>query len=313
MNYGLDSKIAILGASGHIGKNILFRFSKESDCELFLFSRTKNKLRKIINQMNIKNSFYVHEYKHFEDFDYNVIINCVGISEPTKIISYGNSLLNLTENYDNMILEYLGKNNSTLYINVSSGAAYGEDFANPANDKSIAKINVNHLHRGVFYSIAKINSEAKHRSLDNLNIIDLRLFAFFSRFMDLDSNFFLGQLVSALKKNQVFLTDKNNFFRDYVHPKDFFTLLKLCMRQKSVNDVFDVYSKDPISKFEILDSMSSKYGLKYKTINKKHFLSPTGIKKNYYSISRKAAKIGYKPHFSSAETIFDEIKFFVNR
>ncbi len=261
--------------------------------------------------MNIKNSFYVHDYTNFENFDYDVIINCVGISEPTKIMSDGNLLLKLTENYDNMVLEYLEKNTSTLYINISSGAVYGEDFTTAVNDKSIAKIDINHLHQGIFYSIAKINSEAKHRSLDDLNIIDLRVFAFFSRFMNLDSKFFLGQIISALKRNRVFLTDKNNFFRDFVHPKDFFTLLKLCMRQKSVNDVFDVYSKKPISKFEILDYMSSRYGLKYKVTNKKYFQSPTGIKKNYYSTSRKAAKIGYKPRFSSAETIFDEVKFYL--
>ena len=39
------------------------------------------------------------------------------------------------------------------------------------------------------YALSKINSEIKHRKLKHLNIIDLRLFSFFSRFMNLKSKF----------------------------------------------------------------------------------------------------------------------------
>ena len=40
------------------------------------------------------------------------------------------------------------------------------------------------------------------------------------------------------------------------------------------------------------------------------FPSPTGFKKNYYSESRKAKLLGYKPQYSSIETIVNEMKYF---
>ena len=39
-------KVAILGASGHIGENLIFYFSQKSNYELFLFSRNKTKIKK---------------------------------------------------------------------------------------------------------------------------------------------------------------------------------------------------------------------------------------------------------------------------
>ena len=51
----LKSKISILGATGHIGKNLSYYFSKEENFELFLFVRDEKKLEKITLQYGIKN------------------------------------------------------------------------------------------------------------------------------------------------------------------------------------------------------------------------------------------------------------------
>ena len=88
-------------------------------------------------------------------------------------------------------------------------------------------------------------------------------------------------------------------------------MTKNCIANKKINDVFDVYSKEIISKFQILEECFNKFDLKFKLVEKIESISPTGVKKNYYSLSRKAEKINYSPQFSSLETILNESSLFL--
>ena len=111
------------------------------------------------------------------------------------------------------------------------------------------------------------------------------------------------------KKNEELVVNSIDLFRDYVNPQDLYSLIIQCINKKSLNDSFDIFSKSPISKFEILEIVSKKYGLKYQIQkNLKCFIS-TGIKEKYYSDSKKATKLGYFPKFSSQETILAELEF----
>ena len=129
----------------------------------------------------------------------------------------------------------------------------------------------------------------------------------------MNSGFFISELINALKNNSKFITDKIDIIRDYVHPSDLFSIVKKCIFNKKINDVFDVYSSLPISKFKILEELSQIYDLKFVVKEKIDYVSPTGIKKKYYSRSRKATKINYQPKYSSLETILKETEFIVNR
>lgn len=303
-------KIAIFGATGHIGKNLISYFSKEKNNELFLFSRDGKKLTLLKDEF-LDISFSINTYENFDNKEYDVIINCIGISNPVDMAKAQSSIFSITKFYDDKIMNYLQKFPSTLYINLSSGAIFGEDFNLPVSDSSFSKLNINNPNTGHFYSVSKICSETTHRSLSHLKIIDLRIFGFFSRFIDHNSGFFLSDLCKAIKNNTEFFTDDIDFVRDYIHPSDLYELIKKCIMQKNINDVFDVYSKSPISKSKILEEFSQKYGLRVTIKDKSDFLSPTGFKKNYYSTSRKATKIGYDPQYSSLETILNEIEFIV--
>lgn len=305
-------KIALLGATGHIGKNLMLHFSKDKKYELSLFSRDTKKIRKIINDFYPICNFSINSYEDFDNLKYDIIINCIGIGDPKKIQDKGSSILKISEYYDNKVLNYLENNPSALYINLSSGAVYGEAFTHPVGDSTPSTLNINDQTSGYFYSIAKLYSEAKHRSLSTYNIADLRVFGFFSRFIDLSHGFFLSEVISALKGKNEFVTNSDNIIRDFIHPEDLHLLIERCIVNKPINDAFDVYSKAPISKFEILDSLSQRYGLEYVLKEDTHFSSPTGIKMNYYSTSKKAEKIGYFPKYSSLETITGEIEFILN-
>jgi nucleoside-diphosphate-sugar epimerase len=297
--------IAILGCTGHVGKNLIYYFGREERFELVLFSRDKKKIKKIVSENHFKNNFTLNNYEEFNESKFDVIINCIGISDPAKIESEEKIIMKLTEDFDQLILDYLKNNSDVKLINFSSGAVYGEEINSPINDTTPFSLNAHSQ-----YAIAKIKSEIRHRGLDKLNIVDLRLFSFFSRFMDLNSRFLISEIISSIKQNKKLITNEFDFYRDYIHPKDLFSLLKKCINKNPINDVFDLYSKKPIGKFELLNSLKDNFGLQYEVRPNSGFPSPTGFKKNYYSESRKAKLLGYEPQYSSIETIVNEMKYF---
>jgi len=305
------SKIALLGSTGHVGKNIIYYFSKEKNFELFLFTRDEKKLEKITLQYGIKNNFSIRKYDEFNDSQYNVIINCVGLSDPARIEASKGEILESTRTFDILTLEYLKNFSETKLINFSSGIVYGGEFSFPITDTVLIDETYNYKNIKSEYALSKINSEIRHRASKHLNIIDLRLFSFFSRFMDLESKFFMSEVVSSIKENKTLFTDNTNFYRDYIHPEDLFLFIKKCVNKNSINGAFDLYSKKPIGKFEVLASLESKYGLKYKIDSGTKVINPTGFKKNYYSKSRKADLLGYKPKYSSLDTISEELPYFL--
>ena len=304
-----QKNIAIFGSTGHIGKNLISFFIKNNDFKIFLFSRDTKKFESL--KMIFSDTMSFNTYDDFGKNEYDVVINCVGISNPNAFEKNSRSIFDTAEFYDTMVLDYLKNFPTTLYINLSSGAVFSGEFDKPVDDSSTYKFDVNGINKGEMYSISKMYLESKHRSLPDLNIVDLRIFGFFSRFIDVNAGFFMSELLQALKNKSEFITDKKDFVRDYVNPKDFYDLTKNCIANKKINDVFDVYSKEIISKFQILEECFNKFDLKFKLVEKIESVSPTGVKKKYYSLSRKAEKINYSPQFSSLETILNESSLFL--
>ena len=303
-------KVALLGSTGHVGKNLTYYFGKEKNFELLLFSRNEKKLEKTISQFKLKNNFTIRKYDEFDNLTYDVVINCVGLSDPAKIETSKGEILETAKIFDTLTLEYLKKFPKTKLINFSSGIVYGGQFSSAVKNTNLIDENFNDGEIKSEYVLAKVRSEIKHRMLKHLNIIDLRLFSFFSRFMDLSSKFLISEVISSIKQNKKLITNEFDFYRDYIHPKDLFLLLKKCINNNPINDVFDLYSKKPIGKFDLLDSLRDNFGLQYQVVPNSGFSSPTGFKENYYSKSRKAKLLGYDPQYSSIETIVNEMKYF---
>ena len=102
----LKSNISILGATGHIGKNLSIYFGKDKNFELFLFARDEKKLEKILTQYESKNNFSIRKYDEFNDSRYDAVINCVGLSNPADIAVAEEESLETTETFDVLTLEY---------------------------------------------------------------------------------------------------------------------------------------------------------------------------------------------------------------
>lgn len=301
-------KIAILGATGHIAKSLIDGFCQAGKDKLFLFARSMDRLGKFLADIHCSNDVSLKLFSEFNHAGYDVIINCVGIGDPGKLKNAGISIFRLTETYDNLVLDYLEAYPEALYINFSSGAAYGTEFSTPADETTCTRLDINHIAPSDYYGITKINAEAKHRALNTLNIVDLRVFGFFSRFIDLENQYFMSEVISCVKYGKDFATGPGNIIRDFVHPQDLMLLIEKCIAKKTINDVFDVYSLKRVTKFEILDYFNRQYGLQYTVKENINIPTATGTKNHYYSNNKKAQDIGYNPQFASLESIIQESK-----
>jgi len=308
-----SKKIAILGATSHIAKGLICNFIQEGKNKLFLFARTPKRAKDFIKSNRLKGDVNIFGFNDFAHKEYDFIINCVGMGTPNKVKDNQILVFNITEEYDNLILDYLSKFSQSSCINFSSGAVYGSSFNEAVGDSTVRKIKANNISREEYYGLAKMNSEAKHRAQNDLNIVDVRIFAYFSRFIDLDSGYILTQLIDSIKRKKEFVTNSCDFVRDYLNPIDLFKLVKLITNSKPMNAAIDAYSLAPVTKFEILKFFSKAYGLKYKIKDNIDFLCPTGKKSVYYSNSRKAARLGYKPQYSSIRTIEEESKIIIGQ
>jgi nucleoside-diphosphate-sugar epimerase len=302
-------RFAILGATSHIAKGLILGLQGSVGNELFLFARSPERVQLFLASIEAGASqlIKVKPFSEFAENDYDVVINCVGIGNPAKLANELPSIFHITEVFDNLVLEYLKDHRRAFYINFSSGAAYGTDFSAPVAETSQARFNINAITASEYYGIAKINSEAKHRAMTDYNIVDLRVFGYFSRFIDLKEKFLLSEIVTCLQNGQEFVTGPGNITRDFVHPGDLLGLISKCMEQQHINEVFDVYSAKPVTKFEIIEHFSIYHGLNCRVEDNYSALSATGTKENYYSKNRKAHSIGYKPVFTSLHGIESEV------
>ena len=303
--------IAILGANSHIAKGLINRFLKKKENSLCLFTRTadtvENFLRSIENPVG--NVLIRTGYDDFEKNDYDVIINCVGAGAPNKLKNNYSNWFTINEKFDNIAIDYLHNNPETIYLNFSSGAVYGKNGSAPVEENTLNSIPVNNIKPEDYYSIVNLNSEAKHRSFKDFKIVDIRIFSYFSRFADLESGYFITEVLNHVFKNKTLETDDVNIIRDYIHPEDLFLLIKKCIEADKINVAFDALSAQTVDKLQILDYFSKEYALKYEVKGGLNLASPNGVKNIYCSSFNKAESIGYKPKFSSMEAIEHEAKF----
>jgi hypothetical protein len=303
--------IAILGSTSHIAKGLINNFLQSGGFCLHLYTRSPDRLLRFLDGLeeSMERDHTLHEgYDDFTEGSYDVIINCVGVGTLSKLAGNYSNYFMVTEKYDNLIIEHLLENPDTLYISISSGAVYGRELSAPANEDTVNHISVNHITTNDYYAIARLNAETKHRAFGNLRIIDLRVFSYFSRFIDLTDGYFITEIMNCILNEKVFVTDDVNIVRDYLHPEDLFLMIRKCMGAGKINKAFDAISSRPVEKREILDYLSLEYGLKYEISRFTSHASATGPKNIYCSNYNSGVCIGYEPAYSSMDVIEQESK-----
>jgi nucleoside-diphosphate-sugar epimerase len=302
-------RIGILGATSQIAKDLIISFSTEADKFLHLFARTPHNISNWLKDQGLSNLYLVDDFLLFSKQEFDVIINFVGVGDPRQATLLGPKIIDITLQYDELALNYLSQHPSCRYIFISSGAAMGNIFDLPARVDSQASFNLNSLAESDWYGIAKFIAECRHRSYAHLKIVDLRVFNYFSRSHNINSNFLISDILRAVLTKTELTTSRENILRDFLHPQDFKQLIsKLIESPDFGNQVFDCYTKNPVSKFSLLENFKLTFGLQYRVLDNLVSASATGSKFNYYSLNQSASKIGYSPKFTSLDGILEETR-----
>ena len=295
-------KIAILGGTSHIARSLTPHLL-DAGMGVTLFARTPEKLKNSPCPVE-------QDFSNLHKECYDLVINCIGAGTPKELASDYNRWFSVLEHFDNLALDYLKTvNSSALYVMFSSGAVYGRKNGTPATEESSWSFFPNRVTVPDYYAISKIYSEAKHRSLPQLRIADLRIFSYFSSHIALDSGYFMTDLVTALLRGESFGTSPVNILRDYPHPADLARLILRCAAEPAINTAVDVASSSSVSKTEILTHFAEQFGLKYHVVDHYGNGSPNGKADVYLPTPEIAEKmLGWKAENASLTTLLSETK-----
>lgn len=271
-------KIAILGETSVIAQDMVQRFNPAY--KLYLYNRS-----------NAQN---------FPKRRYDVVINFVGCGSPVKAASMGRDILRVTEQYDDIALEYLDSHPETKYIFLSSGAVYGGSFNNPVTKESMTVLPLN-TGKINWYSAAKIIAECKHRASPH-SVVDIRVFNYFSPRQSLDAGFMMTSMMDCIINTKKFYMARSPMVRDWISPDDLHQLVEIIMHTPDINMAVDCYSSKPLSSVALAQIMSTSFGLEWEYAN-----LPVG-KKSYFSTNYVAEELGYTPTKSSLETVVETSK-----
>ena len=308
-------RIAILGASSQIAKDLIQSLAAAGRSELLLYVRDAQAAAQWQQARGL--DFPVMSYANYGHEPHDAVLNFVGVGDPRRAAQMGGAIFGVTQQFDDLALEQLRLHPQRRYIFLSSGAAYGSTFSQPATADTRASIPLNAVTPQDFYAVAKLHAECKHRSAPELAITDLRVFNYFSRTQDLNARFFITDILRAIRDDRVLQTSAGDMVRDYLHPADFHQLVRRVLDAPPANRALDCHSAGAVSKTALLATMQARFGLRYEVVAATEqaaaVVNATGAKPNYYSLNRQAAELGYQPAYSSIDGIVAESAIILGR
>jgi nucleoside-diphosphate-sugar epimerase len=300
-------RIAILGATSQIAKDLVLSFSAQSRHELVLYARRPEAVTQWLASVCLAGRNTVADFAAFStDEHFDAILNFVGVGNPAQAAAMGASIFDVTLQYDEMALRYVRQHPECRYLFLSSGAAYGSSFDAPVDASTKAVVAINDLQPQDWYGVAKLHAECRHRSLPQLAIIDIRVFNYFSHTQDMEARFLITDILRAIRDQTVLKTSSDYIVRDYLNPSDFYQLISVLLEAPATNTVVDCYSKAPIDKPALLAVMQETFGLQYEITQAAVSVNATGGKPHYYSMNTRAADFGYKPALTSVAGVLQE-------
>lgn len=299
--------IAILGATSQIAGDLIVSMAAADDHRLHLFARRPDEVAKWLVSAGLAGRYPVDDFSGFGKQEFDAVINFVGVGNPAQAVAMGNSIFEVTLRFDQMVLDYLKMHPACRYLFLSSGAAYGSSFSEPANRDTVATVAINNLAPHEWYGVAKLHAECWHRAHPELSIIDIRVFNYFSRTQDIEARFLITDILRAIRDKTVLKTSHDYIVRDFLHPSDFYRLIGALLAASPANAAVDCYSRAPIDKPTLLAAMQEKFGLQYEITGASASVNATGSKPHYYSLNTRAADFGYQPALTSLEGLLQEL------
>ena len=290
--------IAVLGATGYVGRAISRALSAEGK-QLALFARNPEKLSGGAWPAGVT----LRPLASFDAAEFSLVINAVGAGDPKTVSSMGTGIIELTALWDQRVLATMGP--ETRYVFLSSGVVHGASqlIATPDDLKSLPAIPPQGLSP---YTFSKLQAEHRHRQARSRAILDLRIFGFADRAIDLAGSFFLAQLANCIVQKAVFATSKEDIVRDYSGITELRALVDCWENAGAPNCALDLFTKSPASKQNLLETFVKRYGLAIEYVADIE-PSPTGVKPRYFSLDHAAARLGFAPTRDSLCVLTDTI------
>jgi len=297
-------RLAILGATSQIAKDLVQSFAAQSSHELVLYARRPDVVAQWLTSNGLAGRYEVADFGAFSaDQHFDAILNFVGVGDPAQAAAMGAAIFDVTLKYDELALAYVRKHPDCRYIFLSSGAAYGASFDAPVDANTKSVIAINNMQPQDWYAVAKLHAECRHRSLAHLPIVDIRVFNYFSHTQDMEARFLITDIVRAIRDKTVLKTSEAYMLRDYLHPSDFYGLVSAILASPATNVAVDCYSKAPSDKTTLLTALQAKFGLQYEVVHTAAGVNATGTKPYYYSLNKQAEYFGYQPGLTSLECV----------
>lgn len=286
--------IAILGATGYIGRSLARRFAEAGE-PLVLFARDPSRLA----DEAWPGSVSLRAIASFDAADFGLVINAIGAGDPARVASMGAEILDVTHAWDHRVLTTMGP--GTRYVFLSSGAVYGA-FDAPVDENSEICLPVNRLGAVPPYTISKLYAEARHRHAPDRAILDLRVFAYADAAISLAGGFFLAELARSVAARTPFVTSPTDMVRDYAGADELAALIRCWLCTGAPNVAADLYSKSAVGKLDLIAEVRRRYGIEIR-MEAQASASPTGTKPLYVSRHHAAAAFGYAPERTSLEIV----------
>ncbi len=299
-------KIAILGATSQIARDLTILFAAKTDNHLHLFARRTDEVQKWLLSAGLCGRYPVDEFCEFAKQEFDTVINFVGVGNPAQAVAMGNSIFDITLRFDERVLDYLKTHPNCRYLFLSSGAAYGSKFDEPVTRDTPSLVAINNLAAHEWYGVAKLHAECRHRAHPEFSIFDIRVFNYFSHTQNIDARFLITDILRAIRDNVALKTSSDYIVRDFLHPSDFYNLINALLSTQPANAAVDCYTQSPIDKPSLLMAMQEKFGLQYEMTETAVGVNATGSKPHYYSLNTRAADFGYQPRFTSLDGILQE-------
>ena len=290
--------IAILGATGHIGRALAHHYAGRPDVELELYSRRPDASRHFSGE-----DPHDARVRHLslDDLDGcrpDILVNAIGIGDPAKARQAGPAFYDLTMEIEDRIDRIAYHHRSCLTVFMSSGAIYGRFDDGPADDDTPASLPINSLEPGDWYAAAKLAAEMRHRAQPDRRILDIRVFGFVSPFLNLSTEYLVCDVVNSIKGGTVMRTNPGDITRDYVGAPELASIIDAGARHRAINLAVDTYSREPVSKFALLESLR-RFGLEWHVDSDQSALT----RSHYWSRYRGAGKIDYTPERRSIDIV----------
>lgn len=306
--------IVVLGATSQIARDFVINAHRSYGAEFAMFARRPEVATAYLDANGLPRDWVkgtLHDFKELSNRIDNPagIINFVGVGDPAKAKEMGAGIFDATLYSDTLARHFIAGQPSTPYVFYSSGAVYGTGFAAPAGPNTPTIVPVNALEPQHYYTVSKLHSEAMHRASFGATILDLRIFNYFSRTLDLGARFLITDMLRCVANGETFVTTDAVMTRDYIHPDDLCALMMaLLAAPAGTNMPVDAFSAQPITKADLVNLFAEEFGLKTEIRPVFQTLNTTGAKPEYYSLNRAAAVLGYRPRYTSAESVLIEAR-----